>query len=103
MEVLIGLILIVVGVFLYAKRVGFDYYDNKRTSKDNDDRTQQMMYAPKQVFDALGVGIEEAREDGSYVIAYQGGYFLFSFIKDSEWVDIHFLNFGKILLIHSHF
>ena len=102
MEVLIGLILIVVGVFLYAKRVGFDYYDNKRTSKDNDDRTQQMMYTPKQVFDALGVGIEEAREDGSYVIAYQGGYFLFSFIKDSEWVDIHFLNFESCKIEHIH-
>ena len=61
MEVLIGFILIVIGVFLYAKRVGFDYYDNKMTSKDNDNPTQQAVYTPKKVFEAVGVEIVETR------------------------------------------
>ena len=101
MEVFIVLIIIVGGIFFYAKKVGFDYYDNKRISND-DNQTQQSKYTPKQVFEALGVEIIEKRENGDYVIAYQGGYFLFSFIEDSEWVDIHFLNFESCKYEHIH-
>ena len=102
MEVFIALIIIVGGIFFYAKKVGFDYYDNKRISNDGDNQTQLSKYTPKQVFEALGVEIVETRENGDYVVAYQGGYFLFSFKKDSEWVDIYYFNFESCKYEHIH-
>ena len=105
MEVLLVLIVIVFGIFFYAKKVGFDYYDNKSNKKANEDSgiyTQNTFYTPTQVFDTLGVEIVEQRENGGYIIAYQGGYFLFSFQKDSEWVDIHFFDFDSCKYEHIH-
>lgn len=105
MEVLLVLIVIVSGIFFYAKKVGFDYYDNKsnkKTIEDNGIYTQNIFYTPTQVFDTLGVEIVEQIENGGHIIAYQGGYFLFSFQKDSEWVDIHFFDFDSCKYEHIH-
>ena len=67
MEVLLVLIVIVFCIFFYAKKVGFDYYDNKSNKKANEDSgiyTQNTFYTPTQVFDTLGVEIVEQRENG---------------------------------------
>ena len=53
-------------------------------------------YTPMQVLKAFGGEIVETHENGGYVVAYQGGYFLFSFMEHSEWVDIHFLDFDSM-------
>ena len=75
MEVLLVLIVVVIGIFFYAKKVGFDYYDNKSNEKakeESKEHKQNTFYTPKQVFDTLGVEIVEQRENGGYIIAYQG-------------------------------
>lgn len=104
MEVIFILIAVAAGVFIYGKKVGFDYYDNKKEDDNSDSKrsSKTSLYAPKEVFETLGVEIVEKRENGDYVVAYQGGYFLFSFMKDSEWVDIHFLNFDSCKYEYLH-
>ena len=64
----------------------------KKKEGTKKEQTVAVSYTPTEVFEALGVEIVEKKEDGDYVVAYQGGYFLFSFVKDSKWVDIYFLN-----------
>lgn len=61
-----------------------------------------LRHSPDDLFNLLGVEIMERRENGDYIIAYQGGYFLFSFVQDSEWVDIHFLNFDSCKYEYIH-
>ena len=75
MEVLLVLIVVVIGIFFYAKKVGFYYYDNKSNGEDKEDsgKHTQTFYTPMQVFETLGVEIVEHRENGGYIIAYQGG------------------------------
>lgn len=68
----------------------------------NADYYSHMKHVPGDLFNLLGVEIVEKRENGDYVVAYQGGYFLFSFVQDSEWVDIHFLNFDSCKYEYLH-
>lgn len=104
MEVIFILIAVAAGIFIYGKRVGFDYYDNKEED-DKSGSLQKSMgasHTPTEVFEALGVEIVEKREDRDYMVAYQGGYFLFSFVKDSKWVDIHFSGFDSCKYEYLH-
>lgn len=104
MEVIFILIAVATGVFIYGKWVGFDYYNNKKEDDKSDSPQKSMSYShtPTEVFEALGVEIVEKKEDWDYVVAYQGGYFLFSFVKDSKWVDIYFLNFDSCKYDYFH-
>ena len=68
---------------------------NESNADDNGNLAESSPYTPMQVLEALGVEIVEQRENGGYVVAYQGGYFLFSFKEHSEWVDIHFFDFDS--------
>lgn len=103
MEVILVLIVVAAGVFIYGKHVGFDYFNNKREKEDSGKRCDMdPHHTPQEVFETLGVEIVEKTEDGDYIIAYQGGYFLFSFVKDSEWVDIYYLNFDSCKYEYLH-
>ena len=76
--------------------IGAAYHSlTKKKEGTKKEQTVAVSYTPTEVFEALGVEIVEKKEDGDYVVAYQGGYFLFSFVNDSEWVDIYFLNFDS--------
>ena len=51
--------------------------------------------SPKELFELLGVEIINRHEDNVYTIAYQGGYFRFHFMENTEWVDIIFFDFDS--------
>lgn len=74
----------------------------KKKEGSKEEQPVAVSYTPMEVFEALGVEIVEKRENGDYVIAYQGGYFLFSFAKDSEWVDIYFSGFDTCKYEYLH-
>lgn len=74
----------------------------KKKEGTKEEHPVAVSYTPTEVFEVLGVEIVEKRENGDYVIAYQGGYFLFSFTKDSEWVDIYFSGFDTCKYEYLH-
>lgn len=78
-----------VGLYLksYSKGCGVDYSTDK-------------IHTPEEIFKIIGAEVKEKDENqdhtsSNYVIAYQGGYFTFTFKKNSMWVDIAYLAFER--------
>ena len=95
MEVILVLIVIAVGVFIYGKRVGFDYYSNKREEEGSDEKSNmvseptvfEMAEHPfrEQLFKELGVEIKASTEEKDrYIVGYQGGNYEFVFGKQNR-------------------
>ena len=58
------------------------------------------VHTPDGIFEAIGAEIKEKSENkdytaSNYLIAYQGGYFCFTFTEDSKWVDITYQAFER--------
>ena len=58
------------------------------------------VHTPDEIFGAIGAEIKEKSENkdytvSDYLIAYQGGYFSFTFTEDSRWVDITYQAFER--------
>ena len=58
------------------------------------------IHTPDEIFGAIGAEIKEKKENkdytvSDYLIAYQGGYFSFTFTEDSRWVDITYQAFER--------
>lgn len=58
------------------------------------------VHTPDGIFEAIGAEIKEKSENkdytaSNYLIAYQGGYFCFTFPEDSKWVDITYQAFER--------
>ena len=58
------------------------------------------VHTPDEIFEAIGAEIKEKSENkdytvSNYLIAYQGGYFSFTFTEDSRWVDISYQAFER--------
>lgn len=58
------------------------------------------VHTPDEIFRAIGAEIKEKSENkdytvSDYLIAYQGGYFSFTFTEDSRWVDIIYQSFER--------
>ena len=58
------------------------------------------VHTPNEIFKAIGAEIIEKTENKkytstNYLIAYQGGYFSFTFTDDTKWVDITYQAFEK--------
>lgn len=51
--------------------------------------------SPEDVLKAIGVEVKEKRKDNYYLVAYQGGYFAFTFTDDKEWINITFDGFAS--------
>ena len=59
------------------------------------------VHTPDEIFEAIGAEVKEKLENkdytqSNYMIAYQGGYFGFTFTEDSRWVDITFHAFESL-------
>jgi len=58
------------------------------------------VHTPEEIFRAIGAEIKKKSENkdytvSDYLIAYQGGYFCFTFTEDSKWVDITYQAFEQ--------
>ena len=58
------------------------------------------VHTPDGIFEAIGAEIKEKSENkdytaSNYLIAFQGGYFSFTFTEDSRWVDITYQAFER--------
>lgn len=104
MEVILFLIAVAVGVFMFAKHVGFDYYSNKRKKEDLGERSNmtseptvfemaELAFREK-LFQELGVEIKAtAEEKDRYIVGYQGGNFEFVFGKENRFIRINYYGF----------
>jgi len=104
MEVILVLIAIAAGVFIYGKRVGFDYYSNKREEEGSDEKSN-MVSEPtvfemaehlfrEQLFKELGVEIKASTEEKDrYIVGYQGGNYEFVFGKQNHFIRINYYGF----------
>lgn len=87
-------------------------YLNTRKDKQNEVKETNgaqdallQMVEPDELFKALGVEIKDKyeSEDGKqihYYIVYQGGYFRYTFLKGSRWMDVAFFNFHECRFEH---
>lgn len=104
MEVILVLIAVAAGVFIYGKRVGFDYYSNKREMEGADGRNNmdsepsvlEMAEQPfrEKLLQELGVEIKASTDEKDrYIVGYQGGNYEFIFGKQNHFIRINYYGF----------
>lgn len=59
-------------------------------------------YTPEELVKALGVEVVERKDKQTYYVAYQGGYFILSFMENGEWLDLFYTRFEQCGMEYIH-